>query len=118
MEITWFGDIEFNRNSLERLENKGGVYILSVRLKIGSLRVFYVGKSEDLKKRLLEHLSGTNSSECIQKHMENHYVYFNYAYVNSEEDRKNIEHTLYHHFGKPECNDVEPEGEMIEINFD
>lgn len=117
MRLEWFGIIEFNEENIKKLQNKGGVYRLSVKHKNGDWIVFYIGKSEDLKRRLLEYLSGGDGDECVQKRIKNKYVSFKYAYVDSEEDRKNIEYTLYKNYN-PECNDVEPEGNKIEINFD
>lgn len=44
----------------------GGVYRL-INKSGDKYFVFYVGKSEDLQRRLLEHLSPNNPDECIKR---------------------------------------------------
>lgn len=116
MKLVWSEVLGLNQKNIEQVQNRGGAYRFSVRLEDKSLRIFYVGKAEDLKKRLLEYISGEDVDKCVQNHIKNHNVFFKYAYVDLEEDRKNIEYTLYKKYS-PECNDVEPEGREIEINF-
>lgn len=119
MRIEWSGLIEFNENNVNRfVPNKGGVYRLSVGMTDGRRIIFYVGKAEDLQKRLLEHLSENEQNSCIKDKVQNKKTFFKFALVSSEEDRKNIENTMYHRIKGLDCNKEEPEGKIIDVNLD
>lgn len=47
--------------------NLSGVYRFSSRADDGNYYIFYVGKAEDIKNQLLEHLSDSESNVCIKK---------------------------------------------------
>ena len=98
------------------VEDKGGNYVISVGLKNKKYNPIYVGKTKYLETRLLEHLSSNEENECIKDRVGNRILYFHYCYVNNEEDRKNIEYTIYKKFDL-ECNKIEPEGREILITF-
>ena len=118
MKIQWSSLQDFTEANVKNyVLKKAGVYRLSVKREVGSWRIFYVGITEDLLARLLEHLSSNGKDPCIENHIKKHYVGFRFAYILSSEDRKNIEYTLYHKV-KPECNDKEPEGRMVDVNLD
>jgi len=93
--------------------DKGGIYRLSNK-KVG---IFYVGQSDNLKSRLLEHLSDKEENNCIKKKLE-FQAYFRYAL--SEKDRLCAESFMYQNYKKEkecECNDKEPSETPCEINL-
>ena len=96
--------------------SSAGVYLLLVKLKKGGWKYFYVGKTQDLKKRLLEHLSISEDNKCIKKKVTNKYCGFIYAIVSKSTDRDGIEKFLYDYYN-PECNENDPGGKPIEVKL-
>lgn len=93
-----------------------GVYLIWVKLQNGNWRCFYVGKAENLKERLLDHLSTSESNTCVKTNTGKFVCGFEYALVARKDDRSGIEKYLYDHY-KPECNQVDPGGDPISINL-
>lgn len=115
MNLEWHGRFPFNKEEVtSQVTTKGGNYMISVKLKDGKFRSIYVGKTEDLQGRLLEHLSDSEKNPCLSKHVKEFVLQFRFCYVSSGEDRSNVEHTLYQNYPH-ECNEKEPEGKIIEI---
>jgi excinuclease UvrABC nuclease subunit len=92
-----------------------GVYKLAHPNNQGELTVFYVGQAENLDGRLKEHLSQSESNECIKQKLTRGDCVFAYAVVSGRQDRDGAERTLYDYF-KPGCNKVTPQGIAISIN--
>ena len=116
MELDWHGRYDYGRDIIEKyVIDKGGIYMISVRLKNKKYSPIYIGKTRNLETRLLEHLSDDEENGCIKNNIK-YALSFRYCYVNNEYDRKNIEHTLYNRY-TPECNKIIPEGKEIIINF-
>lgn len=117
MKIEWQGRFEYNEQVVKKVVmKKGGNYIILVKLKNGDYRPIYVGKAVCLEERLLAHLSTDEPNLCLRKHVKEYNLAIRYCYIDNEEDRKNIEHTLYKHYNR-ECNENEPEGKIVDINF-
>lgn len=90
--------------------------MISVGLTEGGYNPIYVGKAKDLETRLLSHLSQDEPNQCIKGRVGKKALYFRFCYVSLEEDRQNVEYTLYKRYG-PKCNQLEPEGQEIPIIF-
>ena len=117
MKIEWQGRLENNEQMVKKtVMQKSGNYIILVKLKNGNYRSIYVGKTTCLEERLLAHLSPEEPNACLRKHVKEHILGIRYCYIASEEDRKNVENTIYNHYNR-ECNEKEPEGKIIDINF-
>ena len=118
MKVTWSGIFSpYDENTVKRFApTSGGVYLLSVKLKNGKWKCFYVGKAANLRERLLDHLSEGEENECIKKKVTDYICGFEFAEVSREIDRKGIEKFLYDRI-KPECNQVDPGGSSIEVNL-
>lgn len=115
MNLEWHGRFPFTKEKVNSLvATTGGNYMISVKLKDGKYRSIYVGKTEDLQSRLMEHLSDDEKNPCICKHVKDFVLEFRFCYVSSKDDRSNVEHTPYHQYPH-ECNQVEPEGKIIDI---
>ena len=79
--------------------------------------IFYIGKTENLQQRLLQHLNGQDGNLCVEKMLSSSTCYFRYAVVNNADVRNGAERALYLNY-KPQCNSQEPDALEIEINFD
>lgn len=104
----------FNEDQVKRIPEKEGIYRLS-----NAEGVFYVGQSDNLQRRLLEHLPGKEENKCIKEKLKNQ-VYFRFALLESEKDRLYAESFMYNHFKKQnecECNDKNPSEKPCEINL-
>ncbi len=83
---------------------KEGIYRLS-----NTEGVFYVGQSDNLQRRLLEHLS-EEKNDCIKEKLQ-FKVEFRFALLEGEKERLCAESYMYRHCkkgGEGECNDKEP----------
>jgi len=118
MKVTWSGfltpysEAKVNVNATE----SAGVYLLWVQLKNKKWRCFYAGQSEDIKERLLDHLSDNEENECIKNNVSKYVCGFEYAVISKQADRDGAEKYLYDQY-KPECNQVDTGGEPLEINL-
>lgn len=95
-----------------------GVYVITTKLNSGNLRVFYVGQTDSLDRRLKEHLSDNEKNACIKNNVQHYQCMFRYAKVSSQFDRDKAERALYRRF-TPSCNDPNciPDVDDVEINF-
>ena len=53
--------------------------------------VFYVGQSDDLKKRLAEHLSTSEPNSCIEKYIKDYSCYFRFIELSTQRERDAVE---------------------------
>ncbi len=118
MTISWSSfSSKFTEAEMKQyVPNAAGVYLLWVKLKNGNWRCFYAGQTDDLKRRLLEHLNNNETNKCIKNKVTNYIYGFEYAKVVKQTERDGIEKFLYDHY-KPECNDKDPGSEPIEVNL-
>lgn len=65
--------------------------------------VFYVGQSNDLKRRLLEHLSSSETDSCIRRHLRDHNCFFRFIEISSLEERNRVEREQIAEYS-PSCN--------------
>ncbi|OGK16583.1 hypothetical protein A2774_03145 [Candidatus Roizmanbacteria bacterium RIFCSPHIGHO2_01_FULL_39_12c] len=118
--LTWTRLTSLNEETINAIESGlPGVYRLSYKsLQDGSYYVFYVGRAEDLKQRLLAHLSPTEENVCIKNYLEQFDCYFRYAIVENEKVRGAAEKQMFKQY-QPVCNISEPDGpEDIQVNLD
>lgn len=94
-----------------------GVYRLSYMHDNGNYYVFYVGQSEDVKKRLLEHRSSNEQNVCIKNFLSTKKCFFRYAKVSTKDIRDAAEKLMYKQY-EPSCNEKEPAGrDDIKVNL-
>ncbi len=104
----------YRESEVKRLApNKGGVYALWVNYKNGRWECFYIGKSEDLQKRLLDHLSDQEGNECIKGNVK-YKCGFSWLEISTEQERSGAEKFLYDKL-KPACNQNDPGGKLTAI---
>ena len=80
-------------------------------------QLFYIGQTENLRNKLLNHLSDTEPNVCIRRHFWYYTCCFQFACVASQSERDGAERALYDHY-RPPCNTVPPQGEPYDIDFD
>jgi len=117
-ELKWSSLIEYNATNASNLAPElSGIYRLSFKSVDGNIYVFYVGKAENLRIRLQQHLLILEPNQCIKKMLQQNTCYFRYARVDSEIVRNSAELALYKHY-MPQCNSQIPEGPEIQINYE
>lgn len=98
-------------------DNLAGVYRLSYLADDGSYYIFYVGQSEDIKKRLLEHLSSNEKNVCIKNYLTTKKCFFRYAKITKAYIRDAAERQMYKQY-EPSCNEKEPDGrDDVKVNL-
>ncbi len=115
--LTWTNLITLNRDSANEIpENLPGVYRLSYKGDDGKYYVFYVGQATDIKSRLLQHLSDSESNMCIRNYLTRE-CSFRYAKVINENVRNSAERQMYNYY-EPSCNERKPDGnDEIQVNL-
>ena len=107
----------FNEDQVKAVvPEKEGIYQLSNH----SEGVFYVGQSDNLQRRLLEHLSDKEENTCIKKKLKDYESYLRLALLEDKKERLCAESFMYYHFKKEKecvCNDKEPSELPCEINL-
>lgn len=81
---------------------QGGVYRLIYK-KGEKYYVFYVGQSNNLNRRLHEHLGAGEKDACIKRHLKNYECYFRFIQIDSEEERDRVEQSQIRKYDPP-CN--------------
>ncbi|MFH2142963.1 MAG: GIY-YIG nuclease family protein [Bacteroidota bacterium] len=116
--LTWTKLTPLNATEIEKIStDTSGVYRLSYKHEDGNYYVFYIGKSTDIRKRLLEHIADSEPNLGIKKFYSSYECFFRYAIVKDEYVRNGAEKQLFLHY-HPSCNDVEPSGrDDINVNF-
>ena len=116
--LTWTKLTQLNKNVVEALKNDlPGVYRFSYKSDDGNYYVFYVGQTENIKQRLLEHLSENGEDICIESYLKTKSCFFRYAKITKKYVRDAAERQMYKQY-EPDCNDIEPEGsDNIKVNL-
>ena len=107
----------FNGQSVKRnVPKKSGVYELStdsleIEYPKGKSKVFYLGSTKDIEKRLLEHLGFSGRNGGIKNFCKDYSCLFRYKLCSEDWNKK--ERELYNNFimsfGRaPECNNIKP----------
>lgn len=117
MQVEWSTFHNLNEENIKKyVTTDSGIYLLWVKLKNNKWRCYYVGKAENLERRLLEHLSYNENNKCIKNNIQNHTSGYEYAKISKQSDRDGIEKFLYDYY-KPECNEIDPGGYPIPVNL-
>ena len=117
-QLDWSKLIPLTYKEIQKITASSGVYRLSYTPDNGdNYYVFYVGKADNLKDRLLQHIGNLEDNTCIKDYIRKYSCSFKIAEISDAKIMANIERQLFSKF-TPRCNFKEPEGEIIEINFD
>ena len=120
INVTWSSRITHNEDNVKyNVPQKAGIYRL-LKASGDGYSVQYVGQSDKLQRRLLEHLSNEEKNDCIKRLMKDT-AYFRFALLEAEKDRLCAESYLYQEFGVerngPPCNKQKPQVDPCEINL-
>lgn len=116
--LTWTKLTELSDRNVSALDgNLAGVYRFSYLADDKNYYVFYIGKTEDIKKRLLEHLSSNEKNVCIKTYLTSKSCFFRYAKITNGYIRDAAEKQMYKKY-EPSCNGIEPEGrDDVKVNL-
>ncbi len=116
--LTWTKLTKLNEPLIKDLEDEiPGVYRLSYKATDGNYYIFYVGQADNIKQRLLQHISSYETSECIKDYFRTKECFFRYAKITKDYVRDATERKVYGEYG-PKCNYQEPQGRSdININL-
>ena len=116
--LTWTKLTLLTENLVKALPNTlPGVYRFSYEAEDGNHYVFYIGQTEDVKRRLLEHLSSLENNICIRNYLATKNCFFRYARITRSYIRDAAERQMYKQY-EPSCNEKEPEGrDDIKVNL-
>lgn len=96
IDVYWNGVVEYNEENGDKIPESGGVYEILVKKKDEDKYMRrYIGQTEDLNDRFYKHLSDDEENENIQDGVRKYVCGFDYAFINSEADRKDVEQKLY-----------------------
>ncbi|OFX11240.1 MAG: hypothetical protein A3G22_05950 [Alphaproteobacteria bacterium RIFCSPLOWO2_12_FULL_40_11] len=116
--LTWTKLTGLSNSSVTALAgNLAGVYRFSYLAEDGNYYIFYVGQTEDIKKRLLEHLSSSETNVCIKNYLSSKKCFFRYAKITKDYIRNAAEKQMYKQY-EPSCNEKEPSGrDDVKVNL-
>ena len=101
----WSKLYQYTEENVERnAPTSGGVYRLSCDEGNPKYRVFYVGQSDNLERRLKEHLNPSQPDECNKRHLRKYTCYFRFIEIASTVQRDRVEDEQIEKY-RPECND-------------
>ena len=92
----------FEANVREYAPAAGGVYRL-INKSGDKYFIFYVGKSDNLRRRLLEHLSPSEPDVCIKRHLRDYGCFFRFIELSSIAKRDLTEQEQIDKW-EPDCN--------------
>jgi len=99
----WSGRYRYNNTNVNRYApSNGGVYRL-IHNENEKFYPFYIGQSNDLKRRLLEHLSSSEPDVCIKRHLRDYTCYFRFIEIASQSERDRVERQQIEEYN-PACN--------------
>lgn len=116
--LEWNKLTPLNKESVNSITHDlAGVFRLSYRHEDTNIYVFFVGRSDSVKKNLLN-LLDSPENECIKFHLETKKeCFFKYAPVADEKVRELVYKQLYK-FYQPSCNEqMQISEDVIQINM-
>lgn len=116
--LSWVGPLLLCQTEIRRVPTgSSGVYLLhAFAPAIGGYPVFYAGRSDDLRRRLLEHLDNARAKRSIRIARTSSRAYFSAAPVPDERTQARIEAALIRIL-EPACNDQVPTAEPVLVNL-
>lgn len=105
----------------QTIVDEAGVYIIAEKIKSKRI-VRYVGMSNSIKNRLVDHCKDDEMNEELKKLIKDKKydgVVFTYALIGNQDTRKDVEYSVFMHYGGKNLlyNKKEPEGKSIKINY-
>jgi len=99
----WTTFFEYTEANVKKFTPTGaGVYRLCYK-KDDKYYVFYIGQSDSLERRLLEHLSSNEENICIKKYLRENICYMQWVTIPTQGERDRIEEEQASQY-TPVCN--------------
>ena len=116
--ISWTKLKELKQTEIDTLSGGfAGAYRLSYQHDDGNIYVFYLGQSNDIKTRLIKHISNDEDNICVKNFVSTKKCYFRYAEIPQDDVRKATLRLMYKKYAPP-CIEKMPEGrEDIQVNL-
>lgn len=118
--LNWSDYRKYTYNNVQQFAPaSAGVYKIAIEQSDNTLKVRYIGQTDDIDKRLKEHLDlDKEQNECLVERLKKYSAWFSCATVDRKSDRDGIEMALYNYY-KPVCNDPKaiPNGPIIDANL-
>lgn len=90
----------------DRVPQSPGVYLVYAKQDDGTWKVRYVGQSDNLERRLLEHLSSREPNACLRRVIRHSIPAVRWTAV-EKRNLDGVESYLYRTYS-PKCNEVAP----------
>jgi len=120
LQLNWKGYYDYTEINVQKFApTKAGVYKISFEQQNGKLLVRYVGQTDNLDRRLKEHLDIENEqNEYLRERLRKYRASFSFAEISTQSDRDCAEKALYDYY-EPLCNNADaiPDMEPLNINF-
>lgn len=120
LNIVWQGYFNLTDGVIKRnAYSTAGVYKIAVLQSDGTLAVRYVGQTENITNRMLEHLNDDGSkNKCLAGKIAKFDCRFCFGELSRKDERDAAERALYDHY-RPECNDPDhiPNVQAADMNF-
>jgi excinuclease UvrABC nuclease subunit len=116
--LTWSKLIPLLSTEIEKVGDVGGVYRLSKKSEDGRYYVFFVGSGENIKEKLLQHISKNEPNLRLKNFLQlGGDIVFRYAVVQDRNIQQAIEKQIYKTY-LPEYNTEEPKSSLeVEANL-
>ena len=117
MTLDWVGPMVLSKDEVQRIPDRiGGVYLLHAwALAYGGYPIYYVGSTQDLRRRLLEHLQSTAKPILrAMHHVES--TYWSATPIVDSDLRAGVEAGLIALLSPP-CNQQKPRISLIPVNL-
>ncbi len=108
-ELQWSNLIPLTYEEIQNIPSSTGVYRLSYGPGDGSFYIFYIGRTKNLRRRILNHIGNLEDNICIKNYIKKYLCRFRFAIIPDEETRARTERELIQKFN-PKCNFQEPGG--------
>ena len=118
IQLTWSKLIPLTGEQIEKLGDVSGVYRISKKSDDGKYYVFFVGGGENIKEKLLSHLSEKETNIRLKSFLKlgGEFV-FRYTVIAEKNIREAIEKQMYRTY-QPEYNQEEPKSSLeVEANL-
>ncbi len=87
----WSDLFEYTEEKVKKLTpTSAGVYRLCYK-KDEKYYVYYIGQSDNLERRLLEHLSSAEENDCIKRYKKDSICYMRWVTISTQTERDKIE---------------------------
>ena len=99
----WSSRHSYTEGNVEKYVPAGGGVYRLINKDGDKYYVFYVGQSNDLERRLLEHLSPNEIDTCIKRYLLDYDCFFRFKEINSASERDRVEQEQIKKYN-PSCN--------------